>query len=120
MPLTEMIRAGGGPSTASIGASSATGGSRGTGSSSAAAMATAACVFLSFLASSSSSLVTAPASTYSVPSVPDTSVAGMCLTYYVLLYVFRCFSHQLGHFLCLFAFVLVVGQPLAAATHHLP
>lgn len=75
MPLTEMIRAGGGPSTASVGASSATGGSRGTGSSSAAAMATAACVFLSFLASSSSSLVTAPATTFSAPSAPDTNVA---------------------------------------------
>ncbi|KAL7057537.1 hypothetical protein AAHC03_016905 [Spirometra sp. Aus1] len=75
MPLTEMIRAGGGPSTASIGASSATGGARGTGSSSAAAMATAACVFLSFLASSSSSLVTAPAPTFTVPSTPDPSAA---------------------------------------------
>ncbi|CAH8656863.1 unnamed protein product [Heterobilharzia americana] len=50
VPFTELIKAGGGSSTASISGSSATGGSRGTGASGSASIATAACVFINHLA----------------------------------------------------------------------
>ncbi|CAH8873437.1 unnamed protein product [Trichobilharzia szidati] len=55
VPFTELIKAGGGSSTASIGASSATGGSRGTGASGSASVATATCVFIHHLASANTS-----------------------------------------------------------------
>ncbi|THD26266.1 Proteasome-associated protein ECM29 [Fasciola hepatica] len=62
VPFTELIRAGGGSATANIGASSATGGSRGTGARESAAIATATCVFLSHLAAVNASALAAHAS----------------------------------------------------------
>nr|CAH8863055.1 unnamed protein product [Trichobilharzia regenti]CAH8863060.1 unnamed protein product [Trichobilharzia regenti] len=55
VPFTELIKAGGGSSTASIGASSATGGSRGTGVIGSASVATATCVFIHHLATANAS-----------------------------------------------------------------
>ncbi|VDP37583.1 unnamed protein product [Schistosoma margrebowiei] len=50
VPFTELLKAGGGSSSATIGSSSASGGSRGTGASGSASIATAACVFIIHLA----------------------------------------------------------------------
>ncbi|KAG5442932.1 Proteasome adapter and scaffold protein M29 [Clonorchis sinensis] len=61
VPFTELIRAGGGAGTVTVGASNSGGGGRLTGTREAASVATAACVFISHLAAANASAMAASA-----------------------------------------------------------